>query len=43
MLEHTAGIPEAKIVAAHGTYKTSRCIKCEKQYSFDWALSNINF
>jgi len=43
-LERVAGIPEEKIVEAHGTLHTSHCIdpKCAKQYDLGWIKRKIN-
>ncbi|GAB6020647.1 NAD-dependent protein deacetylase sirtuin-2 [Chamberlinius hualienensis] len=35
-LERMSGIPEEKIVEAHGTFYTSHCISCREQYSLQW-------
>jgi NAD+-dependent protein deacetylase sirtuin 2 len=37
-LERVAGVPEEKLVEAHGTLHTSHCInhKCSKAYSLNW-------
>ena len=43
-LERIAGIPEEKIVEAHGTLHTSHCIKksCSKEYSLKWMKGNFD-
>jgi NAD+-dependent protein deacetylase sirtuin 2 len=42
-LERVAGVPEEKIVEAHGTCRTSHCInpKCSKAYSLTWLKERI--
>lgn len=35
-LERVAGIPEDRIVEAHGTFYTGHCLKCRKEYSLEW-------
>lgn len=40
-LEHVAGIPSEKIVEAHGTFRTSHCISCRKEYSQEWIKEEI--
>ncbi|XP_046971240.1 NAD-dependent protein deacetylase sirtuin-2-like [Vanessa cardui] len=35
-LERGAGIPEDKIVEAHGTFYTSHCLECRKEYSLQF-------
>lgn len=40
-LEHVAGVPADKIVEAHGTFKTSHCLKCKKLYSLEWMEEQI--
>ncbi|XP_072385939.1 NAD-dependent protein deacetylase Sirt2-like isoform X1 [Diabrotica undecimpunctata] len=35
-LERVAGIPEDKIVEAHGTFHIGHCLKCRQEYSQDW-------
>lgn len=35
-LEHVAGLPADKVVEAHGTFRTSHCIACHKEYTQDW-------
>lgn len=36
-LERIAGIPEHKLVEAHGTFYTNHCLKCNREYSMQWA------
>jgi len=35
-LERVAGVKEDKIVEAHGTFYTSHCMKCMKEYTLEW-------
>lgn len=37
-LENICGLPSAKIVAAHGSYQSSTCLKCKKKYSLEWLI-----
>ncbi|XP_049877944.1 NAD-dependent protein deacetylase sirtuin-2 [Pectinophora gossypiella] len=40
-LERGAGIPEDKIVEAHGTFYTSHCLDCRKEYSLEFIKERI--
>lgn len=42
-LERVAGIPEDKLIEAHGTFHTSHCINrsCHKVYSLEWMKEKI--
>ncbi|OQR80210.1 NAD-dependent protein deacetylase sirtuin-2-like [Tropilaelaps mercedesae] len=40
-LEREAGIPDAKLVEAHGTFHTSHCLGCRKAYKFEWMKAEI--
>ncbi|XP_067136469.1 NAD-dependent protein deacetylase sirtuin-2 isoform X1 [Centruroides vittatus] len=42
-LERVAGIPEEKLIEAHGTFYTSHCINrsCRKAYSLEWMKEKI--
>lgn len=40
-LERIAGIPEAKLVEAHGTFYTNHCLGCQKEYSMEWMKEQI--
>ncbi|CAH2045814.1 unnamed protein product, partial [Iphiclides podalirius] len=40
-LERVAGLPEEKIVEAHGTFYTSHCLDCKKEYSLDYVKEII--
>ncbi|KAF5270206.1 hypothetical protein FQA39_LY08420 [Lamprigera yunnana] len=35
-LERVAGIPEEKLIEAHGTFNQGHCLKCKKEYSLKW-------
>lgn len=43
MLERISGIPEEKLVEAHGSYITGRCLKCKKKYPFEYFKSRETF
>ena len=38
-----AGVNEDKIVEAHGTFYTSHCMKCRKDYTFEWMKGMLSF
>lgn len=40
-LERIVGVPEHKIVEAHGSFATSRCIDCKRSFSSEEMRSNI--
>ncbi|CAH8639354.1 unnamed protein product [Schistosoma mattheei] len=40
-LERLSGLPEEKLVEAHGTFHTGHCIKCKKLHDFDFMLNEI--
>lgn len=40
-LERVAGIPEDKIVEAHGTFFTNHCTQCNKAYTMEWVKEQI--
>ncbi|VDP96618.1 unnamed protein product [Trichobilharzia regenti] len=40
-LERLSGLPEEKLVEAHGTFNTGHCIKCKEQYGFHFMLDEI--
>ncbi|XP_068619009.1 NAD-dependent protein deacetylase sirtuin-2 [Battus philenor] len=40
-LERVAGLPENKIVEAHGTFYTSHCLDCRKEYSLEYVKEII--
>lgn len=35
-LERIAGLPDEKLVEAHGSFHKSHCIKCKKEHDVDW-------
>lgn len=35
-LERIAGIPDNKLVEAHGTFHSNHCLGCKREYSMDW-------
>ncbi|XP_076179616.1 sirtuin 2 isoform X2 [Ptiloglossa arizonensis] len=40
-LERMAGLPPEKLVEAHGTFHTGRCLKCRAPYTFPWMKVKI--
>jgi len=40
-LEHLAGVPEDKIIEAHGSFQNSYCTKCKKTYELKWLKTEI--
>uniref|UniRef100_A0A915IX79 Deacetylase sirtuin-type domain-containing protein n=1 Tax=Romanomermis culicivorax TaxID=13658 RepID=A0A915IX79_ROMCU len=40
-LDHMAGVPEDKVIEAHGSFHKAHCMSCKKEYSFDWLKANI--
>ncbi|KAH7931795.1 hypothetical protein HPB52_025290 [Rhipicephalus sanguineus] len=42
-LERLAGIPAESIVEAHGTFHTSHCLSCNREYSLDWLRDIVFF
>ncbi|XP_053979362.1 NAD-dependent protein deacetylase sirtuin-2 isoform X1 [Hylaeus volcanicus] len=40
-LERMAGLPPEKLVEAHGTFHTGRCLKCRAPYTFVWMKEKI--
>ncbi|KAK5648584.1 hypothetical protein RI129_003476 [Pyrocoelia pectoralis] len=40
-LERVAGIPESKLVEAHGTFNHGHCLECRMQYSLSWMKEKI--
>lgn len=40
-LERVAGLDPEKLVEAHGTFYTSHCLKCQKEYPLDWMKDQI--
>jgi len=41
MLERVAGLPDDKIVEAHGSFHKGHCLKCNKEYSQGWMKEEI--
>ncbi|KAL3085964.1 hypothetical protein niasHS_009006 [Heterodera schachtii] len=37
-LEFRAGVEEEKVVAAHGSYRSSTCLSCEEKYNEQWLI-----
>ena len=42
-LERLAGLPEDKVVEAHGSYYTSHCMGCQTKYCFQWMKGQLTF
>ncbi|KAM0736964.1 NAD-dependent protein deacetylase sirtuin-2 [Formica fusca] len=40
-LERIAGLPSEKLVEAHGTFHTGRCLKCRAPYMLPWMKEKI--
>ncbi|KAL9899185.1 sirtuin 2 isoform 1-T1 [Glossina fuscipes fuscipes] len=40
-LERVAGVPDEKLVEAHGTFYTNHCMGCDMQYSMEWMKDQI--
>lgn len=40
-LERIAGLPHEKLVEAHGTFHSSRCLRCRRTYDMDWMKAKI--
>ncbi|KAJ8925862.1 hypothetical protein NQ315_009714 [Exocentrus adspersus] len=40
-LERVAGIPDDKLVEAHGTFHTGHCLQCRKEYTQEWMKERI--
>ncbi|KZC07432.1 NAD-dependent protein deacetylase sirtuin-2 [Dufourea novaeangliae] len=40
-LERMAGLPPEKLVEAHGTFHTGRCLKCRAPYTLPWMKKKI--
>lgn len=40
-LERIAGIPDEKLVEAHGTFHSNHCIDCRREYSKEWVKEQI--
>lgn len=40
-LDRLAGLPDDKIIEAHGSFHTNHCIKCNKEYDMAWMKEQI--
>ena len=40
-LEYLAGVPEEKIIEAHGSFQKSYCTKCKKSFDLKWLKKEI--
>lgn len=40
-LERVAGVPEEKLVEAHGTFYTGHCLDCRAEYTLEWMKERI--
>ena len=40
-LENLGGLPEEKIIEAHGTFRTAYCQACNEQYDLPWLKKEI--
>ncbi|GAM24735.1 hypothetical protein SAMD00019534_079100 [Acytostelium subglobosum LB1] len=40
-LERQADVPDSKLVEAHGSFATSKCLSCKKQHSKEWVKDII--
>ncbi|KAF7989235.1 hypothetical protein HCN44_007832 [Aphidius gifuensis] len=40
-LERVAGLPDDKLVEAHGTFHTGHCLKCRSLYDFTWIKNKV--
>lgn len=40
-LDRLAGLPENKIIEAHGSFYTNHCLNCKQQYDMAWMKSKI--
>ena len=40
-LEYLSGVPEDKIIEAHGSFQKSYCTKCKKPYDLKWLKTEI--
>lgn len=41
-LEQRAGVPQEKVVAAHGSFATQRCIDCKKEFDAEKMLEHVD-
>lgn len=40
-LDRIAGIPDERLVEAHGTFHTNHCVKCRREYTQAWMREKI--
>ncbi|XP_078351074.1 NAD-dependent protein deacetylase sirtuin-2-like isoform X1 [Oculina patagonica] len=40
-LERVAGLPEEKLVEAHGSFHTAHCLGCRKEYTHEWVKDEV--
>lgn len=40
-LERVAGIPQEKIIEAHGSFHTAHCVGCQKEYPHEWIRDEV--
>ncbi|KAH8276338.1 hypothetical protein KR026_012268 [Drosophila bipectinata] len=40
-LDRLTGLPEEKIIEAHGSFHTNHCLKCRKEYDMAWMKTEI--
>ncbi|GFR70383.1 NAD-dependent protein deacetylase sirtuin-2 [Elysia marginata] len=40
-LERVAGLDPEKLIEAHGTFHTSHCVECQKEFPLDWMKEQI--
>ncbi|XP_017048867.1 NAD-dependent protein deacetylase Sirt2 [Drosophila ficusphila] len=40
-LDRLTGLPEDKIIEAHGSFHTNHCLKCRKEYDMAWMKAEI--
>ncbi|XP_073247817.1 NAD-dependent protein deacetylase sirtuin-2-like [Porites lutea] len=40
-LERVAGIPQEKIIEAHGSFHTAHCVGCRKEYPHEWIRDEV--
>lgn len=38
-----AGIPQEKIIEAHGSFHTAHCVGCQKEYPHEWIRGKDRF
>ena len=40
-LEYLAGLKEDKVVAAHGSHRSSTCLSCKRKYGYEWFSAKL--